>query len=409
MQLDWNPEELAFRDEVRAFMAENVTPEVERAGRLMTSVYADHAAEMEWQRRLHAKGWAAPGWHAEHGGQDWSPAQHYLFTYERVRAGAPPVSPMGIHMVAHVIQHYGTAAQKAYFLPHILTGEVFFCQGYSEPDAGSDLASLRMAAVEDGDDFVCNGSKIWTTHASEANWIFCLVRTERTERPQQGITFLLIDMHSPGITVRPLLMASGEVVQSQIFFDDVRVPRANVLGAVGDGWTVAKHLLEFERGSSHAPELKVRLELLENILSQTKADCGGMLINEPGFARKLADLQIRVDILEMLEFRLLSELEESNSPGALSSILKVMGTELAQVLTEVALEAAGPEGLVFQPHAASPGSVNPGYAPPSDGYVSGEVWQAIAPLRYLNERAGSIYAGSNEIQRNIIAKMILGV
>jgi alkylation response protein AidB-like acyl-CoA dehydrogenase len=409
MNIDWTPDDLAFRDEVRAFLSEKLPPEIARAGRMMTSVYSDHEAGMEWQRLLHERGWAAPHWPVEHGGQNWSMAQHYLFTYERVAAGAPPVSSMGIHMVAHVIAHYGTPEQKSYFLPRILTGEVFFCQGYSEPDAGSDLASLQMAALEDGDDFVCNGSKIWTTHATEANWIFCLVRTSRETRPQEGITFLLIDMNASGITVRPLTMISGEAVQSQVFFDDVRVPKANVIGAIGSGWTVAKHLLEFERGNAYAPGLKVRAATLAGFLASAPADDGGVLIDDPLMAAKLAGIQIRIDVLEMLEFRLIAETGESKSVGALSSMLKVMGTELAQALSEVALDAAGPQGGVFQPHATVPGSPNAGYTPPVDGYVAGEPWQALAPLRYLNERAGSIYAGSNEIQRNILAKLVLGL
>ena len=408
MKLNWSLEDLEFRREVQVFLAEKLTPEIVKAGRLMTSVYADHDASMAWQARLHAQGWAAPHWPVDHGGQPWSSAQHYLYTYERVAAGAPPVSPMGIHMIAHVIAHYGTSEQQAYFLPRILTGEVFFCQGYSEPDAGSDLASLRMAAVEDGDAFICNGSKIWTTHANEANWIFCLVRTARGERPQEGITFLLIDMDTPGITVRPLTMISGEAVQCQVFFDDVRVPRANVLGVVGQGWTVAKHLLEFERGGPYAPELKVRVEHLAEAFEQTAGDGGRPLVDDPLLAAKLADLQIRIDVLEMIEFRLLAEADDARA-GAFASMLKVMGTELAQSLTEVALEAAGPEGGIFQPHAGAPGSENPGYTAPADGYVAGETWQALAPLRYLNERAASIYAGSNEIQRTILAKLMLGL
>ena len=218
----------------------------------MTSVYADHEASMEWQRILHERGWAAPAWPVEYGGCDWSLTQHYIFSRESQLAGAPSLSPMGIRMVAHAIIKYGTDAQKEYFLPRILTGEVFFCQGYSEPEAGSDLAALSMAAVDDGDDLVCTGSKIWTTHAGEANWMFGLVRTSRAAKKQQGITFVLIDMASPGIEIRPLVMTSGEKIQNQVFFDEVRVPKSNVLGQIDDGWTVAKYLLEFERGGGAA-------------------------------------------------------------------------------------------------------------------------------------------------------------
>ncbi|WP_103727645.1 acyl-CoA dehydrogenase family protein [Novosphingobium sp. HII-3] len=408
MDLDWSDKELAFRDEVRAFFAENLTSEARDAGSLMTSVYADHEAGMAWQAVLHEKGWAAPSWPVEHGGCDWTTLQHYIFSRERVTAGAPPVSPMGIQMVAHVIARFGTEEQKAFFLPRILTGEHFWCQGYSEPGSGSDLASLQMSAVEDGDDFICNGSKIWTTHAGEANWIFCLVRTSREAKQQQGITFLLIPMNTPGIKVAPLAMTSGEQVQNQVFFDNVRVPKKNVLGEVGKGWTVAKYLLEFERGgSAYAPELQVRLAALAEAAAQQPSDTGETLIDDPIFAAKLADARIRTDVLEIFEFRIMSETSGSGSVGVFSSVMKVLGTELQQYVTEIALEAAAAQGTVYQPHATRPGGPVIDYTPPANGYVSGGVWQAIAPLRYMNERAGSIYAGSNEIQRNILAKTAL--
>ncbi|MEC9324916.1 MAG: acyl-CoA dehydrogenase family protein, partial [Actinomycetota bacterium] len=258
MDLEWSAADLAFRDEVRTFLAEKLTPELRRAGQLMTSVYADHDASMEWQRILHERGWAAPAWPVAHGGCDWSLTQHYIFSRESQLAGAPSLSPMGIRMVAHAIIKFGTDEQKDFFLPRILTGEVFFCQGYSEPEAGSDLAALSMAARDDGDHLVCTGSKIWTTHAREANWMFALVRTSRSDKKQRGITFVLVDMSTPGIEIRPLVMTSGEEVQNQVFFDDVRVPKANVIGDVDDGWTVAKYLLEFERGGgATAPALQV--------------------------------------------------------------------------------------------------------------------------------------------------------
>ncbi|MDF8335671.1 acyl-CoA dehydrogenase family protein [Novosphingobium cyanobacteriorum] len=410
MDLNWTPREVAFESEVRAFFAENLTDELRKAGSLMTSVYADHELGMQWQAILNKKGWAAPSWAVEHGGQDWSTIQHYIFSKERVKAGAPPVSPMGIHMVAHVIAHFGTPEQKDYFLPRILSGEHFWCQGYSEPGSGSDLASLQMAAVDDGDDFVCNGSKIWTTHAGEANWIFCLVRTSRDGKPQEGITFLLIPMDTPGIDVRPLVMTSGEEIQNQVFFENVRVPKANVLGEIGKGWTVAKYLLEFERGGqAYSPELQVRLVDLTKAAAALPGDTSQTLLDDPLFASRLAEARIRVDVLEIFEMRILSAVSDGGSVGVLSSVMKVMGTELSQHITELTLEAAGAHGTVYQPHATRPGGPVVSYTPPADNYVSGEVWQAIAPLRYMNERAGSIYAGSNEIQRNILAKTALGL
>jgi len=412
MDLAWSATDLAFRDEVRAFLAEKLTPELRQAGRLMTSVYADHQASMEWQRILHERGWAAPAWPVEHGGCDWSLTQHYIFSRESQLAGAPSLSPMGIRMVAHAIVKFGTDAQKDFFLPRILTGEVFFCQGYSEPEAGSDLAALTMAAVlDDGaGELICTGSKIWTTHAGEANWMFALVRTSKTQKKQQGITFVLIDMTTPGIQIRPLVMTSGEEIQNQVFFDEVRVPKSNVLGQIDDGWTVAKYLLEFERGGGAAsPALQVMAEEIATVAAEQPAPGGGRLLDDPAFARKLADARIRTEVLEILEYRVLAALASGGHPGPGASMLKVLATELSQSLTELAMEAAGPRGRVYQPHATFPGGPVSEYEPPPDGYVSGDEWQAVAPLRYFNDRAGSIYAGSNEIQRNILAKAALGL
>jgi alkylation response protein AidB-like acyl-CoA dehydrogenase len=410
MDLEWSATDKAFRDEVRGFLDEKLTPELRRAGRLMTSVYADHEASMEWQRILHERGWAAPAWPVRYGGCDWSLTQHYIFSRESQLAGAPSLSPMGIRMVAHAIIAFGTESQKDYFLPRILTGEVFFCQGYSEPEAGSDLAALSMAALHDGDDLVCTGSKIWTTHAGEANWMFGLVRTSRTQKKQQGITFVLIDMNSPGIQIRPLVMTSGEEIQNQVFFDEVRVPKSNVLGEIDDGWTVAKYLLEFERGGGAAsPMLQVMAEEIGTVATETPGPSGGPLRDDPAFARKLADARIRTEVLEILEYRVLATVAAGGNPGTGASMLKVLATELSQALTELAMEAAGPRGRIYQPHATCPGGPVSEYEPPPDGYVSGEPWQAVAPLRYFNDRAGSIYAGSNEIQRNILAKAALGL
>ncbi|KRE32149.1 acyl-CoA dehydrogenase [Mycobacterium sp. Soil538] len=410
MDLEWSPTDLAFRDEVRAFLEEKLTPDLRRAGRLMTSVYADHEASMEWQQILHERGWAASAWPVAHGGCDWSLTQHYIFSRESTLAGAPTLSPMGIKMVAHAIIGFGTEEQKNFFLPRILTGEVFFCQGYSEPEAGSDLAALSMAARDDGDDLVCTGSKIWTTHAREANWMFALVRTTRSEKKQRGITFVLIDLASPGIEIRPLVMTSGEEVQNQVFFDEVRVPKTNVIGDIDDGWTVAKYLLEFERGGgSSAPALQVMAEEVASAAAEQPGPDGGRLLDDPAFARKLADARIRTEVLEILEYQVLAVVAAGGNPGAKSSMLKVLGTELSQTITELAMEAAGPRGRVYQPHATCPGGPIADFEPPAGHYVSGQAWQAVAPLRYFNDRAGSIYAGSNEIQRNILAKAALGL
>ncbi|WP_422059660.1 acyl-CoA dehydrogenase family protein [Sphingopyxis sp.] len=397
------PIDEAFRIEVRAFFETALTPELRRAGKLMTSVYADHAAQMAWHAKLHAKGWVAPGWPVEYGGCDWSVVQHHIFASERVRTGAPPVSPMGIQMAGPAIIGFGTAEQKAYYLPRMLSGEHFWCQGYSEPGAGSDLAALQTKAVREGDMLVVNGSKIWVTHANVANWVFCLVRTSTGARKQQGITFLLIDMASPGVTVRPIVMASGEHIQNEIFFDDVRVPVANVLGEIDDGWTVAKYLLEFERGgSAYAPKIEVALDELAGQLADLPPAAGRMQLEA-----RIAEARIRCDILAQLESDILSRLSAGEPAGTDASMMKILGTELQQRVTELALEAAGPLARAYQPGVAMPGGPIPGYL--ADDYCSGEIWQAIAPLHYLNERASSIYAGTNEIQRNILAKAELGL
>lgn len=410
MDMQWSEAELAFRDEVRAFLRERLTPELARAGALMTGGYADHDASMAWQQVLHERGWAAPSWGGEHGGQDWSTTQRYLFARELTDANAPSLSPMGLSMVAYVIMRFGTPAQKAYFLPRILTGEIYFCQGYSEPDAGSDLASLTTSAQDRGDGFIVNGAKTWTTNAARANWMFALVRTSREERKQAGITFILIDMRTPGVDVRPLAMATGEQVQAEVFFTDVIVPKDNVLGEIGQGWGVAKYLLEFERGGfAYAPAQQRRLRELAAFAAQAPGDMESSLLDEPLFESRLTEARMRADVLEVLELRVLSQASAGGSTGAYSSILKTLGTELEQHVTELVLEGAGPTGMAYQPHGAMPGGPVPDHIPPADGYVSGTTLQTIAPLRYLNARASSIYGGSNEIQRNIIAKAVLGL
>ena len=409
MTLSLSSGDEAFRDEVRAFLDASLTPGIRRAGSRMTSVYADHQAQMAWQAILHAKGWAAPGWPTEYGGAGWTPVQRHIYARERVLAGAPPTSPMGINMAGPAIIGYGTPEQKAFYLPRMLAGEHFWCQGYSEPQAGSDLAALQMRAERDGDDFVCSGSKIWVTHANVANWMFCLVRTARSERRQQGITFLLINMTSPGIEVQPIVMNSGEWIQNQIFFDDVRVPVSNVLGAIDDGWTVAKYLLEFERGgTAYAPELRANLDALR-ANAEALADREGSPGDNSLWAARLADAAIQIDVLDALEMEILSALSRGHSVGTDASMMKILGTELQQRVTELAFEAAGPVARAWQPGVSMPGGPLLGYPGNVEDYSSGQPWQAIAPLRYINERAGTIYAGTNEIQRGIIAKAELGL
>lgn len=402
MNLSFTPEEEAFREEVRDFLADHLSPSLRAYARRMTSVYATRQVALEWQAILVKQGWAAPSWPVEYGGTNWTPAQRYIYDVEMARAGAPPLSPMGIGMCGPALIGHGSKAQKDHYLPRILSGEDFWCQGYSEPHAGSDLAALTMSAVEDGDDFICNGSKIWTTHAHEANMMFCLVRTDASGKPQQGITFLLIDMNAPGVRVDPILMLSGEHIQNAVFFTDVRVPKANVVGQVNHGWTVAKYLLEFERGgSSYGPRLLARLRAIRHTAAEE-----GLL--EPGFARKLSLAEAEILALEAAELQQMAELAGGGTPGLKASMMKIRGTELSQHLTELALELAGAYAAPFEPHHTAPGGPVPGFEGLNTPQAGPGSAVTAAP-KYLNDRAGSIYAGSNEIQRGILAKGRLGL
>ena len=403
MDLSWSAADTRFRGEVQEFLAAELTPDLRRAGRSLTSVYADYDVGMKWQRILHRKGWLAPAWPVEYGGCGWSVAQRYIFASELAAAGAPPTSPMGIGMCGPVLIGHGTVAQKAHYLPRMLSGDDFWCQGYSEPGSGSDLASLQMSARDEGDEFVCNGHKIWTTHAHVANWIFCLVRTSREKIPQLGITFLLIDMTSPGVDVKPIVSVSGEHIQNEVFFTDVRVPKKNVVGKIGDGWTVAKYLMQFERGGGvSAPGLKIRLERVRAIARAEGSD-------DAEFSVKLAQAAVDIASLEAVELRVMSSLSQGQAPGAESSMLKMVSTELSQRLTELSLDATGLYALPYQPFAVSAGGPSPNYRPPSNQVPIGPDYSWTVAAKYLNDRAGSIYAGTNEVQRNILSKAVLGL
>lgn len=400
MNLDLSPEDRAFRDKVRAFLEQSLPPHLREAGRSTTSVFSDKAYNLAWQKILHAKGWAAPSWPKEYGGPGWTDMQRYIFSAECARAGAPSLSPMGLRMVGPCIMRYGTPGQKAHYLPRILAGEDYWCQGYSEPGSGSDLASLQLRAVSDGDDYVLNGSKIWTTHAHFANKMFCLVRTRTDGKPQAGITFLLLDMNTPGITVKPIVTLAREHEVNQVFFDSVRVPMGNRLGEENDGWTVAKYLLEFERGGGSGAGLKIALERLRT-MAGAEADGGGeRLLDDNTFCMRLAAAEVTVLAIEMSEHRVMSALAAGRNPGPASSMLKMQGTEAIQKLDEIAIEIAGYYAMVDQIEARKPGSNIPPVGPKHS---------LFAMPRYLNNRAASIYGGSNEIQRDIIARLVLGL
>ncbi len=400
MDLDLSPDDLAFQAEVRAFLDQNLTPALREAGRRATSVFIDKKHSLVWQKILHAKGWVAPSWPVECGGTGWDEMRRYIFQIECARAGAPSLAPMGLRMVGPCIMRYGTPEQKAFFLPRILSGEDYWCQGYSEPGAGSDLASLQLRAISDGDDYVLNGSKIWTTHAHWANRMFCLVRTRFDGKPQGGITFLLLEMDAPGVTVKPIITLAGEHEVNQVFFDDVRVPKSGRLGEENQGWTVAKYLLEFERGGGSAAGLQVSLRRLREMAKAEPADQDAALIADPAFRAKLAAAEIAVQAIEVTEHRVMSALSSGKPPGPASSMLKTQGTEAMQRIDELAIEAAGYYAQVDQPEAREAGS---------NASPIGPDHSLVVMARYMNNRAGSIYGGSNEIQRDIMARLVLGL
>ena len=384
----------AFRAEVRSWLSENLPPELRQAHNRATSVFVEKEFNLAWQAILLRKGWVAPHWPVERGGTGWNEAQRYIFASECARAGAPSLAPMGLKMVAPVIMKYGSEAQKEYYLPKLLAGEHYWCQGYSEPQAGSDLAALQLRADSDGDDYVLNGSKIWTTHAHVANHMFCLVRTNRDGRPQEGITFLLLEMDTPGLTVKPIISIAGDHDFNQVFFDNVRVPKANRLGDEGKGWTVAKTLLEYERAAAYAAGL---IEALAEVRAAAKE---AEMLDDPAIRRRFAELDSQVRTIHAVEDMVLAAIGEGRDPGPASSMLKVQGTECQQKIQELAVDVAGIYAAPYQYEARQAGS-NEGYVGPESALT--------ATARYFNGRAASIYGGSNEIQRNIMAKLVLGL
>lgn len=402
MKLVLSPQDQQFREEVRDFLNEHLSADLRRVGALMTSVFADFDAAMTWQRLLHEKkGWAAPSWPKAFGGTDWSITQHYVYAVECAAADAPRLLPMGLDMCGPCLIGKGTDAQRAEYLPPMLSGDHFWCQGYSEPQSGSDLASLKLKAERDGDHYVLNGSKIWTTYAHHASHMFLLVRTRSDGKPQQGITFLLLDMKTPGITIDPIISISGEHEQNQVFFEDVRVPVGNVVGEENDGWTVAKYLLQFERGGqAYSPRLQVSLDKVRHLAAQGQT--GERPIDDELFRLKLARAEVSVRAVEAAELKVMSALSSGQNPGAISSMLKIIGSEAAQQVTEMAIEALGSWAQVWQPEALNPATA-------ADASPIGPAGGVPVLSSYLNTRATTIYGGSNEIQRNIIAKQVLGL
>ena len=391
MDTAYSAEDLAFRDEVRGFFEKAFTPEVLK--RLRSSDYKE--AIEDWQKKLYEQGWIAPNWPAEHGGTGWTATQKYIYETERSLAGIPSVVPFGLVMVAYVIIAYGTDEQKSYFLPRILKSEDWWCQGYSEPGSGSDLASLKTKAERDGDDFIINGAKIWTTYAQYADWIFCLVRTDNSGKKQEGITFILVDMKTEGIKVNPIISIDNHHSLNEVEFNNVRVPAKNVVGEVGKGWTVAKALLAHERtGIAGVADVKRAVRVIKEVAA--KEENGGQrLLDDPGFQQRLADIEVELMALEFTELRTLATQAAGGFPGPESSLLKIKGTELQQATQELLMEIAA----YYQ-----------GVLPTDlDSNALGHEFATDARRSYMYGRAATIYGGSNEVQKNIIAKYVLGL
>lgn len=390
MDLSFTPEQESFRQEVRDWVKEAMPPHF----RAKADTY-DHfnPDEMrEWHRILYRRGWVAPHWPKEHGGAGFDAAQRFILSEELELAGAPPLSPFGLYMVGPLIMRFGTEEQRQRFLPKILSGDEFWCQGYSEPNAGSDLAALRTSAVDEGDHFVVNGQKTWTTYAQYAEWIFCLVRTDPDVKKQAGISFLLIDMSTPGVEVKPMLTLGHTDAFCDTFFDNVKVPKENLLGPLNGGWTLAKALLGHERTTVAAVGQSRRaLRRLKRIASRTTLD-GEPLSEDPYWKTEIAKLETRLRAHMMANYRSLAEQQKGKDPGPEASILKLVGTQLLQDIEEKTLDIMGHDALSWHNEQ--------GVVPPEEQWVS--------PL-YCYDRATTIYAGTNEIQKNIIAKMILGL
>jgi alkylation response protein AidB-like acyl-CoA dehydrogenase len=393
MDLDYSAEERAFRDHVSRWLRDHLPPDLRDKVQRYDHLSRDDLTR--WHRILAAQRWIAPSWPLEWGGTGWNVVERYIFEEECGYAGTPPLVPFGLMMCAPVLLAFGTEAQKQRFLPRIYRGDDFWCQGYSEPGSGSDLASLRTSAVRRGERYVVNGQKTWTTFAHMADWIFCLVRTDPAmERKQEGISFLLIDMKSPGITVHPLLLMDGGAEVNEVFFDDVEVPVDNRVHDEGKGWTVAKYLLGHERmNTARIGTSRRELERLKALAVSERKD-GKPLIDDPRFRDRLSRLEIELMALTITNLRFLDELRGGRAPGAEVSLLKIKGTEIQQSLTELMMQVAGP---LAQPFASIGDADDFDFA------------MAALAQRYCNYRKTTIYAGSNEIQRNIIAKHALGL
>ena len=402
MDLAFNAEELAFQKEVRDWIAANMPEEVAEESRRSRTSHVSKERLLQWQKKLAGKGWLCPNWPKDYGGPGWNSTQKFIFEMEMARADSPYLSSFSIKMVAPVLMKYGSDAQKKRFLPKIAAAEELWCQGYSEPGSGSDLASLRTKAERQGDHYLVNGQKIWTTNAHFADWIFCLVRTSNEGKRQEGISFLLIDMKSPGIKIDPIYLVDGTRTPmrhevNQVFFTDVKVPVENLVGEENKGWTYAKYLLEFERGGqAFGPRLRKAYRHLQT-LSKSQMDAGEPLSANPNWREKMAALEMEIDAVEMNELLFYSNMKSGQNPGTQASIVKMRGTEVGQKVTELAVEAVGWYGLPFTELRNYDSNIVP---------VGGEYVDDVSP-RYFNTRKTTIYGGSSEVQRNVLAKAML--
>jgi pimeloyl-CoA dehydrogenase large subunit len=400
MDLRYTSEELAFRDEVRAFLADNLPEDIRR--KLVDGEHMDKQDLVTWSRILNAHGWAVPHWPQQYGGTGWDPMRQYIFLEETQKWPAPQPLAFGVNMVGPVIYTFGNEEQKAHYLPRIANLDDWWCQGFSEPGAGSDLASLKTRAVRDGDHYIVNGQKTWTTLAQYADWIFCLVRTDTEAKKQEGISFLLIDMKTPGIEVRPIITIDGGREINEVFLTDVRVPVENLVGQENKGWDYAKFLLGNERTNiARVGMSKQRIARIRELAGKEMSG-GRPLIEDSRFLEKLTAVEIELKALELTQLRVVAaDARRGNTgrPDPASSILKIKGSEIQQATTHLLMQVMGPHALPYHDHdieGSNMPPIEPDYA-------------ATAAPSYFNYRKVSIYGGSNEIQKNIIAKAVLGL
>ena len=402
MDLALSQTEQDFLVEVQTFLSENLPQRLKDGMAATPGVFTEPDIGLEWQQILHAKGWLAYYWPAEYGGMDWSPIQKYLFERECALARAPKIAGMGLKLLGPIICAYGTDEQKDRVLPRILSGEDLWCQGFSETGAGSDLSSLKTKAVREGDKYIINGAKIWTTHAHHSTHIFCLVRTSNEEKQQNGISFVLVDMDQPGVSVRPIISLSGDHEVNEVFFDNAETGIENLVGEEGNGWSIAKFLLQNERGGTcFAPALIAALDRIRTYSASASNGHGSSLSQDQTFAKKLKRLELVAQGLEMTELRVLSDLAKGGKPGPATSFVKLIASNLRQEIDQLAMDSAGYAGLQLE-------TIRPLYGNNVPEAIQDKHAQLAAP-NYLNSRAWTIFGGTNEVQRTIIAKSVLSM